>query len=416
MSKTIAIIGGGISGICSAYYLQKSGHDVTIFDSNELGKECSYGNAGLIVPSHFEPLANPGILKKGIKWMLNPNSPFFLKPRFDLKLLSWIYNFNSFCSNKHVEENKHFLRDINLYSLDLYKELLECDDFDFDLQQNGLLMLCQKESSLKEEEHVVKSATELGLKAKMLNPEEIKKLEPNASFNAIGASYFEDDSTIQPYDFMMSIKKYLLSNGVKIYENCQIKDFEVFNNEIQSVITSNGDHYNADEFVLTSGILSYELARKLELNLLMQAGKGFSFKIEKNKALNFKTPMILVEQKVAVTPYDSYVRFGGTMMISGNDLSINQRRVNNIKNTANNYIKDLNIQNSDMIDVWAGLRPCSPDGIPYIGKCDISNLVVATGHAMMGVSLGPATGKIVTDLINETKTTIDINKMNLYRF
>ena len=136
MSKSVAIIGGGISGICSAYYLHKSGFDVSLFDSSELGQECSYGNAGLIVPSHFETLANPGILKKGINWMLNPNSPFFLKPRLDLKLLSWIINFNIHCNKKHVEENKHFLRDINLYSLDLYRELYNCDDFAFDFVGN----------------------------------------------------------------------------------------------------------------------------------------------------------------------------------------------------------------------------------------------------------------------------------------
>jgi len=103
-------------------------------------------------------------------------------------------------------------------------------------------------------------------------------------------------------------------------------------------------------------------------------------------------------------------------MISGNDLSINNRRMNNIKKAANSYINNLDIQNSDMQDTWAGLRPCSPDGIPYIGKAKISNLVVATGHVMMGVSLGPATGKIVTDLLNETKTQINTDKMNLYRF
>lgn len=416
MSKSVAIIGGGISGLCSAYYLHKSGFTVSVFDSNELGKECSYGNAGLIVPSHFETLANPGILKKGMKWMLNPNSPFFLKPRLDLNLARWILKFNSFCTNKHVEQNKHFLRDINLYSLELYKELLACEDFEFDFKQNGLLMLCQKESSLKEEETVVKSAKELGLNAKMLNATEIKKLEPNVSFNAMGASYFEDDSMIHPYEFMMAIKKYLLKNGVKIHENCTINDFKINNNKIEAISSSAGDYFTADEFVLTSGILSYELARKLDMNLLMQAGKGFSFVVEKKEALNFSTPMILVEQKVAVTPYDSCVRFGGTMMISGNDLSINKRRVNNIKNTANSYINNLNITNDDMSDMWAGLRPCSPDGIPYIGKAKISNLVVATGHAMMGVSLGPATGKIVTDLINEKQTEVDINKMNLYRF
>ena len=415
MSK-IAIIGGGIIGLCSAYYLHKSGHEVCIFDSNELGKQCSYGNAGLLVPSHFETLANPSILKKGLMWMLNPNSPFFLKPRLDMDLLKWIIKFSSFCTNKHVQNNQHFLRDINLYSLDLYKDLLNNSDLDFTLNQNGLLMLCQKESTLQDEERAVQNANKLGLKAKILNVEEIKKLEPNASFNAIGASYFKDDSTIQPYDFMNSIKKYLLKNNVKIYENCKIQNFILKNNQIKSIITNKDEKYEADEFVLSSGIFSTKLANKLNLNLLMQAGKGFSFTVPKNDALNFKTPMILVEQKIAITPYDSYIRFGGTMMICGNDLSINQRRINNIRKYSNNYINNLNIQQEDMNDLWAGLRPCSPDGLPYIGKAKISNLVVASGHAMMGVSLGPASGKIVSDLINEKKTQINIKRMTLYRF
>ena len=203
---------------------------------------------------------------------------------------------------------------------------------------------------------------------------------------------------------------------LKFIENCKIQDFILKNNQIKSIITNKDEKYEADKFVLSSGIFSTKLANKLGLNLLMQAGKGFSFTVPKNDALNFKTPMILAEQKIAITPYDSYVRFGGTMMICGNDLSINQRRINNIRKYSNNYINNLNIQQEDMNDLWAGLRPCSPDGLPYIGKAKISNLVVASGHAMMGVSLGPASGKIVSDLINEKKTQINIKRMTLYRF
>lgn len=413
----IAIIGGGISGLCSAYYLSKSGHSVEIFESKTLAMQCSYGNAGLIVPSHFETLANPGILKKGIKWMLNPNSPFFLKPRFDMDLLKWIIRFNLFCTNKHVNENKYFLRDINLYSHSLYQELYDNDDFDFELKHTGLLMLCKEEKTLRDEESLVIEAKELGLVASILNKNEIKQIEPNASFNCIGASYFKNDSKIQPYDFMIAMKKYLEKNGVKIYENCEISDVTCESGKIKSIISKESNVYTADEFVLTAGVLSFDFAKKFELNLSMQAGKGFSFKVDKTEAMNFSTPLILAEEKVAVSPYDEYVRFGGTMMLAGNDDSINDRRVNNIKKAANSYINNLNLQDSQINDVWAGLRPCSPDGLPYIGKSKkYKNLTIATAHAMMGISLAPATGKIVNNLINNEKNDLDISKMDIHRF
>lgn len=417
MKKEIAIIGGGISGICSAYFLHKSGYKVSIFDANKIGVECSYGNAGLIVPSHFETLSSPGILKKGLKWMLNPNSPFFLKPKFDLDLLKWIIRFNTFCTTKHVNENKHFLRDINLYSLDLYKQLKQSPDFEFDLKHSGLLMMCKEEKTLKEEQDLVKEAKKLGLDAEILNSDDLKKLEPNASFDVLGASYFKDDSKIQPYDFIIAIKNYLEKNGVSIYENCLIEDINISNGKVVSIVDSSMNNYTFDQYVFTTGIYTPKIAKKFNLNLPMQGGKGFSFITEKNEALNFSTPMILAEEKVAVTPYSDYVRFGGTMMLGVNDLTINNRRINNIKNAANSYINGLDISESSMKDIWAGLRPCSPDGIPYIGRSDsLSNLVIAAGHAMMGVSLGPATGKIVNDLINENNTDLDIQKMNLNRF
>ncbi len=403
--------------MCSAYFLHKSGYQVSIFDANKIGVECSYGNAGLIVPSHFETLASPGILKKGLKWMLNPNSPFFLKPKLDLDLLKWIIRFNTFCTTKHVNENKHFLKDINLYSLDLYKQLKQSSDFEFDFKNSGLLMMCKEEKTLKEEQALVKEAKEIGLNAEILNSDDLKKLEPNASFNVLGASYFKDDSKIQPYDFIIAIKNYLEKNGVNIYENCLIEDVNISNGKVVSIVDSSNNDYSFDQYVFTTGIYTSKIAKKFNLNLPMQGGKGFSFIANKNEALDFSTPMILAEEKVAVTPYSDYVRFGGTMMLGVNDLTINDRRINNIRKAANSYINGLEISESSMKDIWAGLRPCSPDGIPYIGRSDsLSNVIIATGHAMMGVSLGPATGKIVSDLINENNTDLNIQKMNLNRF
>ncbi len=216
---------------------------------------------------------------------------------------------------------------------------------------------------------------------------------------------------------MMAIKKFLEKNEVKFFENCNINDINITNNKITSIVDDKLNLFEAEEFVFTTGIYTSKIAKKFNLNLLMQAGKGFSFIKNKNEALNFSTPMILAEKKVAITPYENMVRFGGTMMLGDNDLSINKRRINNIRKAANSYINNLDIQEDEMLDQWAGLRPCSPDGIPYVGKSkEIKNLTIATGHAMMGVSLAPLTGQIVSDLISETNINEDIKKMSLYRF
>lgn len=415
--KNIAIIGGGISGIFSAYFLHKKGHKIKVFDSSKIGIECSYGNAGLLVPSHFETLSNPTVLKKGLKWMLNPNSPFFLKPRLDVDLMKWILKFNSFCTQKHVDKNKQFLKDISFYSKNLYEELKRNNDFEFELKQSGLLMMCKEEKTLKAEELLSKEAIDLGLNVKILNQEDLKKLEPNASFNVVGASFYIDDAKVQPYDLIMAIKKFLEKEGVEFYENCKITDMNINNSKIKSIIDVDKKEYLADEFIFTTGIFTANIAKKFNLNLPMQGGKGFSFKVDKNEALNFSTPMILAEEKVAVTPYDSYVRFAGTMMICGDDVSIVDRRVNNIRKAANNYINELNIQENQIKDIWAGLRPCSPDGLPFIGRTkNLENVVIATGHAMLGISLGAATGKIVSDLVDEKETDINIERLNLHRF
>lgn len=414
--KEIAIIGGGISGVLSAYYLHKKGYKVSVFDSSKIGVECSYGNAGLLVPSHFETLSNPTVLKKGLKWMLNPNSPFFLKPRLDLDLMKWIIKFNSFCTQKHVDRNKKFLKDISFYSISLYEELTKSPDFSFDLKQSGLLMMCKEEKTLKGEEKLAKEAIELGLDVDILDQAALKKLEPNASFDVVGASFYKDDAKVQPYDLIKAIKEFLENDGVDFYQYCKISDINIEGSKVVSIKDDKDNEYFADQFVFTTGVFTSQMAKKFNLDIPMQGGKGFSFVVDKDDSLDFSTPMILAEEKVAVTPYDSYVRFGGTMMICGDDVSIVDRRVNNIRKAANSYINNLEIKQNDIKDIWAGLRPCSPDGLPFIGRVtNIQNIVVATGHAMLGVSLGAATGKIVSDLVDETKTDIDIEKMNLYR-
>ena len=209
MSKAVIIIGGGIIGLCSAYYLQKEGHLVSIVDQSNLDSGASYVNAGYISPSHLIPLSAPGVMKKGIKWMLNPSSPLYIKPRFELEFMKWAWAFNKSCNIKHVNKSIPLIKDIALLSQDLYDEMRQTENFKFHYEKKGLFMLCKTEMMLEEEIKVAEIARNEGLDVKILAANEVKALEPNVQMDVIGASYFKCDSHTTPHEFMEDMKTYL---------------------------------------------------------------------------------------------------------------------------------------------------------------------------------------------------------------
>lgn len=408
------IVGGGIVGLCNAYYLQKAGLNVAIVEEGEVAKACSFGNAGFLVPSHFVPLAAPGMIAKGMKWMFNPKSPFFLKPRLDTELFSWLWKFNAHCTKANVQKHQHFLKEISLYSKGLYQELYEGSDIDFSLSHKGLLVVCQERESLEEEAEMVEASHTLGMKAKLLSAKELEAKEPEANFNALGAALYEEDSQIMPYDFAMSLKKHLLHVGVGIFEHSKVERFLKEGATIKGVKTAKAELL-AKNVVLCAGVFSQGLAKELGVSIPMQAGKGFSFFLE-NTPLKLNSPCILAEAKVAVSPYENKIRFGGTMMISGNELSIQESRVEAIKDAANRYFAGFDSRAYNAKNVWAGLRPCSPDGIPYVGKVSsYENVFVNCGHAMLGISLAPATAKVITDMLCGHKPSVQAQYMAVER-
>jgi len=414
LKKEIIIIGGGIIGLCSAYYLQQDGHQVTIVDKSDISSGASFVNAGYITPSHFIPLAAPGIITKGLKWMLNSSSPFYVKPRLDADFLKWSWLFKKSATAKHVEQSIRMLKDINLLSRDLYVDLKDSNDFDFHLERKGLLMCYQTEKAGEEEWNIGKRGIEEGLKVQHLTKDEVKKLEPNVDFNIKGAVYFESDAHTTPNDFMPKMIAFLKEKGVQFYTNEAITDIEVSNDKITSLHTSKRT-LKADEFVLSAGTWSSVLAKKLQINIPLQAGKGYSINVAEDMGISM--PAILVEAKVAVTPMQGFTRFAGTMEIGGINHEINPKRVKAIANVAERFYNGLEIPKSAIDNASCGLRPCSPDGLPYIGRTkNYKNLTIATGHAMMGWSLGPATGKLVSELISNKKTSMKLDGFRAERF
>ena len=407
MSKEVIIIGGGIIGLCSAYYLQKEGHQVCIIDQSNLEEGASYVNAGYLCPSHLIPLSAPGVIKKGIKWMLNPSSPLYIKPRFELEFLKWAWAFNRSCNIKHVNKAIPLIKDISLLSQELYDEIKLTENFKFHYEKKGLLMLCKTEMMLEEEIRVTEIAANEGLDVEVLSANEVKALEPNVQMDVIGASYFRSDSHTTPHEFMEDMKTYLQTNGVTFYKNEKVEDLDLRNRRINSIIT-NKQRLSADEIVLAAGSWSNLISKKLGLKLLLQAGKGY--RIDSLRPTGISIPAILAEAKVGVTPMNGFTRFAGTMEIAGINHEINTIRVEDIANTAKRYYPGVELTKEEKDNVACGLRPVSPDGLPYIGKSEkCKNLTIATGHAMMGWSMGTATGKLVSEIISDQKTSLNID-------
>ena len=405
--KNCIVIGGGIIGLCTAYYLHKEGHQVTVIDQSSMDFGASYVNAGYLSPSHIIPLAAPGVMKKGLQWMFNPSSPLFIKPRLNSNFLKWTLAFNASCSDKNVQKGIPAIKEIAILGRDLYTDIKNDENFSFQLEKKGLLMLCQTEKMLEEEIRVAETAIKEGLVAKTLSKQKLQELHPDTAVQAIGATWYECDAHTTPNTFMKEMKNHLEASGVRFHKNEKIENLSFNNGKIVTI--GNSTHtYTADEYILTAGSWSNQLSKLLGINLLLEAGKGYRINSDRN--LGITIPAILAEAKVAITPMDGFTRFAGTMEIAGINHRINQVRVEAIAKATQRYFPNIELTPEEKGKAACGLRPVTPDGLPYIGKsskCD--NLTIATGHAMMGWSMGSATGKLVSELISDKKPSLDLD-------
>tara|TARA_R110001599_G_scaffold184627_5_gene378570 strand:- start:10420 stop:11667 length:1248 start_codon:yes stop_codon:yes gene_type:complete len=414
--KKVHIIGGGIIGLSSAWFLQKEGFEVTVIDRTDLSDGASHGNAGMIVPSHFVPLASPGVVSKGIKWMFNSKSPFFVKPRLNSELTQWLWKFYRSCTVNNVENSVSLLKDFNEQSKALYKNFAENDGFEFCFEENGLLMLFKDSYTGEEEILIAEQAKELGLEVEILNKEEVQLKEKKLKTDVAGGVFYRGDTHLYPNKFIMEMVNHLKKVGVRFITQNEVVDFNTSNGKIESLLLQNGDIEKIDQLVIAAGSWSAKLLKKIGIKILLQDGKGYSLTLADSK-MKPTYPTILSEGKVAMTPMGNDLRVGGTLEISNFDPRINQNRLQGIVESVPRYFPDFEIQKSELDKVWHGFRPCTPDGLPYLGKSHkFDNLTIATGHAMMGMSLGPATGRIVSQIILNRKTDLDLRLMNPDRF
>jgi D-amino-acid dehydrogenase len=413
MGKAI-IIGAGIIGLSSAYYLQEAGWEVTVLEKGDLSDNCSFGNAGMIVPSHFVPLAAPGMIEKGIKWMFDSKSPFYVRPSLNLDLLGWGLKFIKSASKLRAEQAAVPLRDISLLSKGLYNEISKKIG-DFGLTNNGILMLYKTDEVGDEELHIAEQARNLGLDVASLSAAGVQQLQPDLKLNVLGGIHYRCDAHLNPNVLLALLQQYLLKAGVKIIKNTEVTKIFQEKGKITKLLAGQQE-YAADHYVLAGGSWSPEIAKRAGFKIPLMPGKGYSFLVE-DTLKNMHIAALLCEAKVSVTPMGQNIRFGGTMEIDSINSRINMNRVKGIVESIPKYFPDLQPDLPAAKSIWYGFRPCSPDGLPYLGNSkSLSNLTVATGHGMMGLSLGPATGKLVAELITGKPMSMDIRPFSASRY
>ena len=396
------IVGGGIVGLCVAYYCSLKGNRVTLLERGGPDRGgCSFVNAGMLVPSHIVPLASPGMVQLGLRWMWNPESPFYVKPRLSAELLSWAWKFQRAATQAHVDRAAPVLRDLHLASGACYREWAALWNNEFNLVERGMLMLCNTEHGLEEEAKAAEHARRLGMAAEVLTPSATAELEPNLRMAIAGSVYFPVDCHLSPGRLMAVLAREVERAGVQVSYDTGVDSWRSRGGRIEAVRTNGagGAELSADEYVVCAGIWSQDIVRDLGIGIPMQAGKGYSLTMEKPASLP-RVCAILSEARVAVTPMDGALRFAGTMELGGIDETIDPARVRGIIKSVAEYYPDVMPADLKQATVRTGLRPCSPDGLPYVGRVSrYANLSVATGHAMMGMSLGPITGKLVAEIL-----------------
>ena len=414
--KHVIVIGGGIIGLSSAYYLQRSGHSVTVIDKSDFTDNCSYGNAGYVCPSHFIPLAAPGMVRKGLKWMFNPQSPFYIQPSLNRSLIDWGLKFARSANARHVRNSAIPLRDIALLSQQEYEKWAATPGFDFSYEHKGLLEIFQPPAMAEHAQHIVQQAGTLRLEASLLDATALQQLEPDTTINAIGAILFKCDAHLYPNKLMQGLLSQLKQNGVKLVGGTTVTGFEKNGAAIKKVLPPQAD-FDAETVVIATGAWSREMAAMVNTKIPLMPGRGYSITLE-SAPYRLHHPAVLAEGRVAITPMDgNKIRFGGTMEVVPTHTPPRYQRVQGILNAVKRFFPEFDIPMPAPEKLWYGYRPCSADGLPYIGKIKhYNNVVIATGHSMLGLSLGAGTGKLVSEVINGEKSSISLAPFAVERF
>ena len=404
-SGSVVIIGGGLIGVASAAYLQQDGWQVTVIDRNTIGGACSFGNCGLVCPSHVLPLTEPAALKGAFKALLSSSAPFRIKPRLDPQLWSWLLSFARRCNQRDMLSAAHAIQPLLASSMHEYEQLFTSGGIDCEWEKRGLLFAYQSKSALDSYDETNRLLSDsFNEPAQKLDVEATLRLEPALKPEIAGSWYYEHDGHLRPDRLMKAWRKQLTDAGVTFIENCELRELVGDGKVARSADTSSG-LLQADRFLIATGAWTPKLDRLIGKHIPIEPGKGYSITMPR-PAICPKVPLIFPEHRVAVTPMQTGYRLGSIMEFAGYDETIKPERLELLRQGASHYLREPYCEPE--LQTWYGWRPMTYDSLPIIGKVPrFDNVWLAAGHNMLGLSMAPATGKLVSELFAARTPHID---------
>jgi D-amino-acid dehydrogenase len=410
----VLVVGAGHIGIACAHYLLEEGFDVTVIDQGTVGGACSLANCGFIVPSHVLPLTEPATLAKGLRSLPNPRAPFRVKPQLRPALYHWLLQFARRCTHEKMLEGAAGLKTILDASADEYQRLFTHPELDAAWKESGMLFVFRTAAAMESfgrDDDLL--SREFGLAARHLGAEDLAGFEPALVDGLAGAYYYADDSFLQPDKLNSSWSGWLGNRGVTFIEDCRLEQIEISDRKIHDIVTSQGS-MSADHYVFAIGAWSSLIGDALGCDIPVEPGKGYSVTMSKPEIVPTH-PMLFPEHSIGVTPFEDSYRIASMMEFVGFDTSIPEFRIRQLQDSAKPYLKDP--VGAKIDNTWYGWRPMTWDSLPIIGRVPrVSNALLATGHNMLGLTLAPATGKLVAELVAERTPHVPVEPYSPARF
>lgn len=412
----VVIVGGGVIGVCCAYFLAKDDARVTLLERDEIGMGASYGNAGTIAPGHA-PINKPGRVKQALRSLFDPLSPLYIAPRFDPALMRWLWAFSRHCDSRHLERSMGVLGPLGHATSALFENLVATEQLDCHYQRKGYYEVYLSQHSLDAVGQELAMLRSLGYQPEVLDGAALRLREPALSERVSGGIFYPEAATVNPHRFVCELAARARRYGVSFRSRSKVAEVLADGARVCGVRLANGDVIRADTVVLATGAHDAALVGKLGYRMPLQPAKGYHRdRVPRAGETPFLTqPCVLGERAVFCTPMDGFVRFAGTLEFSGVNHVIRRPRLEQLTRAASRYFDGMD--EGESLSEWCGLRPCLPDGLPAIGPLPrYPRLFVATGHAMMGLTLGPVTGKLIADWILRGTPSMEVDDLRPDRF
>jgi D-amino-acid dehydrogenase len=414
----IIVLGSGVIGTTSAYYLAKAGHQVTVIDRQpQAGLETSFANAGEVSPGYAAPWAGPGVPMKAVKWLLMQHSPLVVRPALDPEMWRWMFQMLANCNQKSYEINKGRMVRLAEYSRDCMVRLRADTGIAYDERSQGTLQLFRTQKQLDGAAADIAVLERYKVPYSVLDAKGCEAAEPalaNVRGKFVGGLQLPGDETGDCFKFTQRLAKMAESLGVKFRQGVDIARLAVDGDQVTGVVTSEGS-LTADAFVLALGSYSPLMLRQVGIRIPVYPVKGYSITIPIVDAAGAQESTVMDETfKVAITRLGDRIRVGGTAEIAGYDLSLHQAR----RDTLEHSVSDLFPRGGDTskAEFWCGLRPMTPDGTPVIGPTPFRNLFLNTGHGTLGWTMACGSGRVLADLVSGRQPEIGLEGLFMDRY